>query len=563
MLASAVQQSNNAQPAPNKALTQQLFPSSSPLAALNNVLKRSHSFKAPSAQQPFKLTSSSVRNTVRQPGPSNPLKRSISGISTGSATSSRLFARTISSTSAGRQHVETTQTNRGGVLGKLHENVYFDENDLLDDDDIESALEATSIPAKSFSGNLYPKLPSPPLPPVTYPSLPQLKTAPSCNVPLQSDPAIAWSSSPPGHKAPLPVSGKGSIPQQPISIDDDSEPGEEVVEEVLRPSKKRTMPWLQAQAEVVQEGSKRTKRPKIDRGNSGKEVMTPAPKGKTDLTYLWDTTASAVKAEQAKLRKQANGGKKTNTMLEEGSTSSKKAKSGAKSLSKVFLSEEQQRVAKLVVEQKASVFFTGSAGTGKSVLMRDIIHQLRQKYIKEGDRVAVTASTGLAACNIGGVTLHSFAGIGLGKEPVEQLVKKIKRSPKNNNRWQRTKVLIIDEISMVDGVLFDKLEAIARIVRKNAKPFGGIQLVITGDFFQLPPVPDRGSEAKFAFDAASWMTSVDHTIGLTHVFRQKDPEFANMLNEMRVGKLSDKSIKAFYKMSRPLSTALDVQATEL
>jgi ATP-dependent DNA helicase PIF1 len=178
------------------------------------------------------------------------------------------------------------------------------------------------------------------------------------------------------------------------------------------------------------------------------------------------------------------------------------------------------------VGQGKSVFFTGSAGTGKSVLMRAIIAELRKKHLREPDRVAVTASTGLAACNIGGVTLHSFGGIGLGKDDVPALVKKIKRNQKAKNRWLRTKILIIDEISMVDGDLFDKLEGIARAMRNNGRPFGGIQLVITGDFFQLPPVPDYGNKAKsvkFAFDAGTWSTAIHHTIGLTEVFRQKDP----------------------------------------
>lgn len=192
-------------------------------------------------------------------------------------------------------------------------------------------------------------------------------------------------------------------------------------------------------------------------------------------------------------------------------------------LARVCLSEEQRKVLNLVTEESKSVFFTGSAGTGKSVLLREIIKTLRVKYKSQPDRIAVTASTGLAACNVGGVTLHSFAGIGLGKEDIPILVKKIMRNPKAKNRWLRTKVLIIDEISMVDGELFDKLEGIARTVRGNGRPFGGVQLVITGDFFQLPPVPDSGKVAKFAFDAATWNTSIDHTIGLTQVFRQKDP----------------------------------------
>lgn len=195
--------------------------------------------------------------------------------------------------------------------------------------------------------------------------------------------------------------------------------------------------------------------------------------------------------------------------------------------------------------------------------MREIIAGLRKKYIREPDRVAVTASTGLAACNIGGVTLHSFAGIGLGKEPPEELVKKIRRNQKAKHRWMRTKVLIVDEVSMVDGDLFDKLEQVARVIRNNGRPFGGIQLVITGDFFQLPPVPEYGRISRFAFDANTWNTSIEYTIGLHKVFRQKDPTFAGMLNEMREGKLSHKSIEAFNSLSRNLDMQDGIGATEL
>jgi len=222
-------------------------------------------------------------------------------------------------------------------------------------------------------------------------------------------------------------------------------------------------------------------------------------------------------------------------------------------------------------------------GTGKSVLLREVIAALREKNRDARDAVAVTASTGLAACNIGGVTLHSFAGIGLGKESAEELVKKVRKNQKARARWLRTRVLVIDEISMVDGDLFDKLERIAREVRnQKTTPFGGIQVVITGDFFQLPPVPCSGKMAKFAFDANSWPTTIVHTIGLTQVFRQRDPgkfplnssivfgsswmpgaEFANILNEMRLGHLSVSSVGFFEKLGRPLSYTDGIEATEL
>lgn len=127
----------------------------------------------------------------------------------------------------------------------------------------------------------------------------------------------------------------------------------------------------------------------------------------------------------------------------------------------------------------------------------------------------------------------------------------------------RTKILVVDEVSMVDGDLFDKLEAIARKIRNNGRPFGGIQLVVTGDFFQLPPVPDQNKEAKFAFSAATWDTSIQHTILLSHVFRQKDPEFAAMLNDMRLGKLTPPTVQAFKALSRPLDFNDALEATEL
>lgn len=303
--------------------------------------------------------------------------------------------------------------------------------------------------------------------------------------------------------------------------------------EAQRPAKRRQLPWAKPSAvtqnssktstetnEMTKDASNSTTTSKNRPSNSA-ALSTPAAK-KADSLYPWNTTASAVKEQQKALRQTTKKLVKTNDATQE-DIKTAVARKKRTTVSRVFLSEEQQQVLNLVVEQKNSVFFTGSAGTGKSVLLREIISSLRRKFQREPDRVAVTASTGLAACNIGGVTLHSFAGIGLGKDSTEELVKKIKKNQKAKHRWMRTKVLIVDEVSMVDGELFDKLEAVARMIRNNGRPFGGIQLVITGDFFQLPPVPDRGKVAKFAFDAATWNTTIEHTIALHHVFRQKDP----------------------------------------
>lgn len=403
-------------------------------------------------------------------------------------------------------------------LSQLHGQVFFNENDFDDDDSIDLDYSVQSRkPPTPVSKISYPSIDS-----VVYPELPP--EPPLTQMAIQSSAPVPWSSSPDSHWAK---------PQQitvPPVLSRTASP--EPVEQYSRPTKRRTLPWQKTSNQIPD--------------------ILPQD-GEDGERYPWNKSAAAVKSEQKELRK-----KYAAKVAQPKLTHDKQVNVPA-----THLSDEQQAVAKAVVDDGKSVFFTGSAGTGKSVLMRSIIARLRKKYTREADRLAITASTGLAACVIEGTTLHSWAGIGLGKEPVQELVKKIKRNAKTKTKWLRTKVLVVDEISMVDGDLFDKLEAIARAIRNNGRPFGGIQLVVTGDFFQLPPVPEKNAVAKFAFDAATWNTCIQHTILLTHIFRQKDPQFAGMLNEMRLGKLSNESIRAFQKLSRPLEFADELDATEL
>lgn len=418
----------------------------------------------------------------------------------------------------------------------------FDENDF--DSDIELDIEEP-IASKGVS---YPKLPAQPTRPsrptrddaIAYPTLPKqhpAQTKPAQNAfPLHDIPSgslnlpasqqapdssaqLPWSSSPVEHHRP-----KTSFQQ--YAFDPSKKRNTQVQQNgspQAKPAKRRTLPWPVEQQEEATAQPAPTMPSTSSKSQSARNFTPVAKdKAKNKSMFPWNTTASAVKEQQKKHREDAK--KATAVKKLDGTEESiSKAKSKQARPARVFLSEEQQHVLELVIENKKSVFFTGSAGTGKSVLMREIISSLRRNYSREPDRVAVTASTGLAACNVGGVTLHSFAGIGLGKEDVPELVRKIKRNQKAKHRWMRTKVLVVDEVSMVDGELFDKLEAIARQIRNNGRPFGGIQLVITGDFFQLPPVPENNRVAKFAFDAATWPTVIEHTIGLHHVFRQKDP----------------------------------------
>lgn len=159
------------------------------------------------------------------------------------------------------------------------------------------------------------------------------------------------------------------------------------------------------------------------------------------------------------------------------------------------------------VQQGKSVFFTGSAGTGKSYLLKRVIGSLPPWS------TFATASTGVAACHIGGITLHAFAGIGDGEADGDACIAMASKQLKAE-RWRRCRHLIIDEISMVDADYFDKIEMVARKVRQCERPFGGIQLVICGDFLQLPPVSRNGKGQKFCFQV-----STDSCLSVYHLFQ--------------------------------------------
>ncbi|XP_047128474.1 uncharacterized protein LOC100206110 isoform X1 [Hydra vulgaris] len=199
------------------------------------------------------------------------------------------------------------------------------------------------------------------------------------------------------------------------------------------------------------------------------------------------------------------------------------------------LSAEQKKVLD-IVKSGRNVFITGSAGVGKSFLLNELI----KSQTKKG--VYVTASTGVAACNINGTTLHSFAGIGLGNKPASILAFDILKKPykvEAKKRWLGCRILVIDEISMIDAGLFSTVEEVARIVRNNDSPFGGIQVILCGDFLQLPPVNVK----KFAFETQAWRDVVHETVVLKKVFRQKLVGFVSLLNRLRIGYLTPLDIE--------------------
>lgn len=212
----------------------------------------------------------------------------------------------------------------------------------------------------------------------------------------------------------------------------------------------------------------------------------------------------------------------------------------------ISLNEQQQEIYNQM-KAGTSMFITGPSGSGKSELVkrfyRDTVKAPQQKTGGNNPdnipHIALTSTTGISAFNIGGITLHSFLGIGLGTGTFEALYTKLSKSLFYRSRWTHTQILVIDEISMLDPDLFDKLEKLARKIRRNEFPFGGMQVIATGDFLQLPCV---GNE-KFCFDSLEWKNVIKKVFYLQKIIRQTDPIFQGCLNEIRIGKPSKETIK--------------------
>jgi ATP-dependent DNA helicase PIF1 len=206
------------------------------------------------------------------------------------------------------------------------------------------------------------------------------------------------------------------------------------------------------------------------------------------------------------------------------------------------LSKEQQIAFDKYIEGH-NIFITGPGGSGKSALIRKI-HEHATRTQKE---IRVCALTGCAAVllNACATTIHSWAGIGLGNGTVDQLIMKIKANKYSKKMWKQTELLVVDEVSMLSLKLFDALNQIGKSVRCNNRPFGGIQVIFSGDFYQLPPVGNKEdvNTTRFCFESDDW-NSIFHRdcqIQLIKIFRQKDKSYAALLNQVREGKIKRKS----------------------
>lgn len=207
-----------------------------------------------------------------------------------------------------------------------------------------------------------------------------------------------------------------------------------------------------------------------------------------------------------------------------------------------------------------NVFLTGAAGTGKTYLINRFIRHARE----HGIVVAVTASTGIAATHIGGMTIHSWSGMGIRDTLTDEDIDTIVSREYLAKRFAKTNILIIDEISMLSGAFLANLDRLLRSTRFSQEPFGGIQVVLVGDFFQLPPV-SRGIDIEFAFENSAWRTFRLAICVLTIQYRQvgekigdelyspEDP-LLQILNEIRAGEISEQSHQLLVSRNIPVTT---------
>jgi ATP-dependent DNA helicase PIF1 len=196
---------------------------------------------------------------------------------------------------------------------------------------------------------------------------------------------------------------------------------------------------------------------------------------------------------------------------------------------------EKQQDAFSSMKLGKNIFLTGPGGSGKSFLLKYFIEWFRNEKENDKEKIYITSTTGLSSILIDGITINRYSGIGLGDKEIDFYYKKIIKMPNLRKRWNETAILIIDEISMMEADIFDKLEILARKIRKNDEPFGGIQLILSGDFLQLPPV----KSTEFCFESISWDMVIDKTFYFDKIIRQNDPILQNILNNIRIGNITD------------------------
>ena len=203
-----------------------------------------------------------------------------------------------------------------------------------------------------------------------------------------------------------------------------------------------------------------------------------------------------------------------------------------------------QDVALNIVKSGRNVYLTGAAGSGKTFVLNDYI-----AYLKEhGVDVAVTASTGIAATHLGGMTIHSWSGMGIKDNFSDYDIEGLIEKEHLWKRYNKTKVLIIDEISMINPRMFDALDRLTRAMKREERAFGGMQVVLSGDFFQLPPITKGEDYVSYIDSSNAWREMDIRVCYLEEQYRQNDVSLSRILNEVRSGFISDDTQEVLAQM---------------
>lgn len=214
-----------------------------------------------------------------------------------------------------------------------------------------------------------------------------------------------------------------------------------------------------------------------------------------------------------------------------------------------------------------NVYLTGSAGSGKTFLLNQYIRYLQN----QGAAVGITASTGIAATHLKGITVHSWSGLGIKDRLSAEDLRHLRKKRYLANRLVQAKVLIIDEISMLPDFYLDLVDEVCRVFKQNNAPFGGLQIVLCGDFFQLPPVGKNGQKPQFAFRAKAWSNLNLKICYLAEQYRQQDSRLIEILNGIRTNNLGgealaclnarrDKDVPGFLELTKLYTHNIDVDA---
>ncbi len=197
------------------------------------------------------------------------------------------------------------------------------------------------------------------------------------------------------------------------------------------------------------------------------------------------------------------------------------------------MNEFTDNLDEIVLGRRSNVFLNGPGGTGKSTQMKRLLAEAEQQSLV----CYMTGTTGVSALNVGGTTIHRLLGLGTGERSVQQLYSRITDNPATRRIWTGVDILFVDEISMMPESLFAKINKLGQHIRRETKPFGGIQLVLAGDFLQLPPVGDF-----CVLGCDSWMDAKFETVTFRTGYRYPSTSFFRMLKRIRKGRQTEKDI---------------------